>query len=148
MLKFGIMLDKLSDIGVAGRRSQCLSHAKRALYHLSYNPRLVRWRLGRFTAMERNECPCADFGQIITRDHFLTCRAIDADLIDSLPVSPPGVNRIDFALNSLPTKKHHKPPAFWPNLLSLLWMIDTLCHPLSNIPEDPHPGSSWFNYPR
>ncbi|KAG2192553.1 hypothetical protein INT47_012777, partial [Mucor saturninus] len=42
--------------------------------------RLVRWRLGRFTAMERNECPCADFGQIITRDHFLTCRAIDADL--------------------------------------------------------------------
>ncbi|KAG2192064.1 hypothetical protein INT47_006507 [Mucor saturninus] len=93
-------------------------------------------------------CPCADFGQIITRDHFLTCRAIDADLIDSLPVSPPGVNRIDFALNSLPTKKKNKPPAFWPKLLSLLWMIDTLCHPLSNIPEDPDPGSSWFNYPR
>ncbi|KAG2204684.1 hypothetical protein INT47_011980 [Mucor saturninus] len=87
--------------------------------------------------MERNECPCADFGQLITRDRFLTCRTIDADLIDSLPASPLGVHRIDFALNSLPTKKKHKPPAFWPKLLSLLWMIDTLCHPLSNIPEDP-----------
>ncbi|KAG2207221.1 hypothetical protein INT47_012274 [Mucor saturninus] len=106
----------------------------------SARSRLVRWRLGRFTAMERNECTCAGFGQIITRDHFLTFRALDADLINSLPVSPPGVNRIDFALNSLPTKKHHRPPAFWPKLLiSLLWIIDTLCHPLSNIPEDPDP---------
>ncbi|KAI9330244.1 hypothetical protein BD770DRAFT_416605 [Pilaira anomala] len=29
---------KQKNIGEAGRRSQCLSHAKRALYHLSYIP--------------------------------------------------------------------------------------------------------------
>ncbi|KAG2205230.1 hypothetical protein INT47_009495 [Mucor saturninus] len=113
----------------------------------SARSRLVRWRLGRFTAMDREECPYADFGAQISRDHFLTCRAIDPELISSLPVSPPGVNRIDFALSSLPTKAKSGPPKFWPALLTILWLIDTLCHPLKNIPEDPDPGSSWYNYP-
>ena len=31
--------------GEAGRRSQCLSHAKRALYHLSYIPTSLLTRL-------------------------------------------------------------------------------------------------------
>lgn len=106
--------------------------------------RLVRWRLGRFTAMSREECPCQDFGALISRDHFLTCRAIDPSLFDSLPRSPPGVNRIDFALSSLPTKSKKGPPAFWSALLTILWLIDTLCHPSKNIPEDPSPGSSWL----
>ena len=105
--------------------------------------RLVRWRLGRFTAMAREECPCQDFGVQISRDHFLQCRAIDSSLFDSLPAAPPGVNRIDHAINSLPTKAIQGPPSFWPDLLSILWYCDTLCHPSKNIPEDPSPGSSW-----
>ncbi|GAA5817090.1 hypothetical protein MFLAVUS_010629 [Mucor flavus] len=101
-------------------------------------------KVGRFTAMSREECPCQDFGALISRDHFLTCRAIDPSLFDSLPRSPPGVNRIDFALSSLPTKSKKGPPAFWSALLTILWLIDTLCHPSKNIPEDPSPGSSWL----
>jgi hypothetical protein len=110
--------------------------------------RLVRWRLGRFTAMARNECPCQEFGVLISRSHFLTCRAIDSTLFDSLPVAPPGINKIDFALNSLPTKASPSPPSFWPDLLAILWYIDTLCHPNKNIPPDPNPGISWYNYPK
>ena len=48
--------EKLTN-GEAGRRSQCLSHAKRALYHLSYIPRYVviaqsveRWAIKRKVA--------------------------------------------------------------------------------------------------
>lgn len=114
----------------------------------SARSRLVRWRLGSFTAMARNECPCQDFGAIITRDHFLTCRSIDPALFESLPVAPPGVHRIDYAINQLPNKSSLPPPAFWPDLLTILWLIDTLCHPSKNIPADPHPGTSWLNYPR
>ncbi|KAG2231051.1 hypothetical protein BDF21DRAFT_426926 [Thamnidium elegans] len=67
--------------------------------------RLVHWRLGRFTAMARNECPCTDFGALISRENFLTCRAIDLEIIDALPVAPPpGVIGVDFAISSLPTK--------------------------------------------
>jgi hypothetical protein len=106
--------------------------------------RLVRWRLGRFTAMQRQECPCMS-GAMISRDHFSVCRAIAPSLLSELPASPPGVNRIDFAITSLPIKPNKGPPPYWPALLSLLWYIDTLCHPLSNIPEDPDPGSSWFS---
>lgn len=110
--------------------------------------RLVRWRLGRFTAMARSECPCQDFGALISRAHFETCRAIDPDLFLSLPAAPPGVNQLDFALNQLPTSAKSPPPAFWPDLLAILWYIDTLCHPSKQIPPDPSPGSSWYNYPR
>lgn len=109
--------------------------------------RLVRWRLGRTTAMAREECPCMFNGVLISRDHFLYCRAIDPDLVESLPTSPPGVNRIDYAISSLPLKARDGPPDYWPALLSLLWYIDTLCHPSKHIPEDPHPGSSWFSLP-
>lgn len=114
----------------------------------STRSRLVRWRLGRFTAMAREECPCQEFGTLISRDHFLNCRAIDRDLFDSLPAAPPGVNRIDFALNQLPTIASSSPPAFWADLLTILWYIDTLCHPSKNIPPDPSPGSSWYTHPR
>lgn len=110
--------------------------------------RLVRWRLGRFTAMARAECPCQDFGALISRDHFLTCRAIDPDLFLSLPIAPPGVHQLDFALNQLPLKASSPPPAFWPALLTILWYIDTLCHPSKQIPPDPDPGIGWLNYPR
>jgi hypothetical protein len=110
--------------------------------------RLVRWRLGRFTAMARNECPCADFGALISREHFLTCRAIDRDLLDLLPVAPPGVNRIDFAISSLPTNVKSNPPQYWESLLTFLWYVDTLCHPNKNIPPDPSPGNSWYQYPK
>ena len=34
-------IEKYEKSGEAGRRSQCLSHAKRALYHLSYIPKLL-----------------------------------------------------------------------------------------------------------
>ncbi|KAI9352434.1 hypothetical protein BD770DRAFT_325880 [Pilaira anomala] len=105
--------------------------------------RLVRWRLGRFTAMAREECPCQDFGVLLSRAHLLECRAVDASLFDSLPAAPPGINRIDHAINSLPTKAIQGPPPFWSDLLSLLWYFDTLCHPSKIIPEDPSPGSSW-----
>lgn len=143
---------------LAGTRKQILLRACRPCTYkpdpILYLPmdktsrsRLVRWRLGRFTAMGRVECPCADHGTFISRDHFLTCRAIEPGLIDCLPPAPSGINRIDFALSSLPTKASQSPPAFWPALLTLLWYIDTLCHPLKNIPEDPDPGSSWFCYP-
>lgn len=110
--------------------------------------RLVRWRLGRFTAMARNECPCTDFGALISREHFLTCRAIDRDLLDSLPVAPPGVNKVDFAISSLPTKVKSGPPQYWESLLTFLWYVDTLCHPDKNIPPDPSPGNSWYQYPK
>ncbi|KAI9363175.1 hypothetical protein BD770DRAFT_315419 [Pilaira anomala] len=109
--------------------------------------RLVRWRLGRFTSMARVECPCQDFGAMISRSHFLHCRAIDPDLFLSLPAAPPGVNQLDFALNQLPTKASIHPPAFWSDLLAILWYIDTLCHPSKTIPPDPSPGDSWFSYP-
>jgi hypothetical protein len=105
--------------------------------------RLVRWRLGRFTSMSREECPCQDFGALISRNHFLTCRAIDPSLFDSLPRAPPGVNRIDHAISSLPSNPKKGPPAFWSALLTILWLIDTLCHPTKNIPEGPSPGLSW-----
>lgn len=106
--------------------------------------RLVRWRLGRFTAMKRVECPCQDFGVLISRNHFLTCRAIDPSLFDSLPSAPPGVNRIDHAISKLPTSYKNGPPDFWSDLLAILWFVDTLCHPNKFIPEDPSPGSSWY----
>lgn len=105
--------------------------------------RLVRWRLGRFTSMARQECPCADGGVLLSRDHFTSCRAIDSSIIDELPIAPQGVNRIDHAINKLPTKSTDDPPEFWPALLTILWLVDTLCHPLQNIPEDPSPISSW-----
>ncbi|KAI9361354.1 hypothetical protein BD770DRAFT_383250 [Pilaira anomala] len=99
------------------------------------------------TTMSREECPCStDMGALISREHFLTCRAILYHLFDSLPVAPPGVHQIDFALNQLPTSANSKPPAFWPDLLTLLWYIDTLCHPTKNIPPDPSPGVSWYQY--
>ena len=109
--------------------------------------RLVRWRTGSFTAMARAECPCQDFGALISRSHFLSCRAIPHDLFDSLPVAPPGVNRLDHAISSLPTTAKVGPPAFWPALLAILWYVDTLCHPSKHIPEDPSPGSSWSYRP-
>ncbi|KAI9360162.1 hypothetical protein BD770DRAFT_318806, partial [Pilaira anomala] len=110
--------------------------------------RLVRWRLGRFTAMARTECPCTDIGALISREHFLTCRAIPHDLLHSLPVVPPGVNRIYFAISSLPTKAKSSPPAFWESLLILLWYVDALCHPNKNISPDPSLGTSWYQYPK
>lgn len=105
--------------------------------------RLVRWRLGRFTSMARVECPCQDFGVLISRDHFLVCRAIDHTLFDSLPVAPPGVNRIDHAISSLTRTAKMGPPTYWPDLLTILWYIEVLTKPNKIIPEDPSPGSSW-----
>ncbi|KAI9363173.1 hypothetical protein BD770DRAFT_315332, partial [Pilaira anomala] len=70
-----------------------------------------------------------------------------AELFDSLPVAPPGVNRLDHAISSLPTTAKAGPPKFWPDLLAILWYIDTLCHPSKFIPEDPSPGSSWSARP-
>ncbi|KAI8066158.1 hypothetical protein BDF21DRAFT_346027 [Thamnidium elegans] len=100
--------------------------------------------------MTRNECPCTDFGALISREHFLTCREIDPEVLDTLPVAPPGVNRIDFAISSLPTKAKasSSPPQYWESLLTFLWLVDTLCHPNKNIPPDPSPGNSWYNYPK
>jgi hypothetical protein len=107
--------------------------------------RLVRWRLGRFAAMQREECPCMYLGTLLRRDRFLECHAIVSDLGSSLPVSPLGVDRIDYAVSCLSTNADKGPPPYWPALLSLLWYIDTLCHPSKNIPEDPDTGSSWFS---
>ncbi|KAI9468220.1 MAG: hypothetical protein EXX96DRAFT_492886 [Benjaminiella poitrasii] len=105
--------------------------------------RLVRWRLGRFTNMDEL-CPCFS-GARITRDHFLVCRAVDHSLVAQLPPSPPLVNRIDHALNSLPLSASAGPPSFWSALLSLLYVVDTLCHPSAHIAPDPDPGDSWFS---
>jgi hypothetical protein len=105
--------------------------------------RLVRWRLGRFA--NRDElCPCFS-GTRLTRDHFVSgCRAIETDLLDPLPVAPPGINRIDHALNQLPIKASAGPPPFWSTLLEVLHVIDTLCHPLAPIAPDLDPGDAWF----
>lgn len=105
--------------------------------------RLVRWRLGRFINM-REECPCLS-GAYITRDHLLSCRALDSSLWEELPASPsPLIHQLDFALNSLPTKASSGPPRYWSALLKLLYAIDCLCHPLANIAPDPDPGYSWL----
>ncbi|KAK4513034.1 uncharacterized protein ATC70_013034 [Mucor velutinosus] len=109
----------------------------------SARSRLVRWRLGRFTNM-REECPCTT-GEFISRDHFLTCRALDRTFFDALPPAPPGIHRIDHALNCLPDKASAGPPYFWSALLLLLHAIDCLVHPLAVIPPDPDPGSLWFS---
>lgn len=125
----------------------CTTKADPVLYLPMANTsrsRLTRWRLGRFTGTQRQPCPCADGGVLISRNHFLTCRAIEPSLVDSLPRCPPNVNRIDYAISCLPTTSQDCPPSYWPALLTLLWYIDTLCHPTKNIPEDPSPGSSWF----
>ncbi|KAK4508996.1 uncharacterized protein ATC70_007344 [Mucor velutinosus] len=107
--------------------------------------RLVRWRLGRFTNM-REECPCmSPAGVYISRDHFMYCRALDPALIDALPPAPPGVHRIDHALNCLPTNASAGPPDFWPALLNLLYAIDCLVHPLAVIAPDPDPASLWYS---
>ncbi|GAN11484.1 hypothetical protein MAM1_0628c11047 [Mucor ambiguus] len=107
--------------------------------------RLVRWRLGRFTNM-REECPCmSPAGVYISRDHFLYCRALDPALIDALPPAPPGVHRIDHALNCLPTNASTGPPDYWPALLNLLYAIDCLVHPLAVIAPDPDPASLWYS---
>jgi hypothetical protein len=105
--------------------------------------RLVRWRLGRFT--NRDElCPCFS-GSRLSRDHFVfDCRGIDPSLFSQLPDTPPDVNAIDHALNCLPTKASAGPPPFWPALLELLYVIDTLCHPLATLVHDPDPGDAWF----
>jgi hypothetical protein len=105
--------------------------------------RLVRWRLGRFT--NRDElCPCFS-GSRLSRDHFVfDCRGIDPSLFSQLPDTPPDVNAIDHALNCLPTKASAGPPPFWPALLGLLYVIDTLCHPLATLVHDPDPGDAWF----
>ncbi|KAI7897994.1 uncharacterized protein BX663DRAFT_582820 [Cokeromyces recurvatus] len=105
--------------------------------------RLVRWRLGRFTNMDE-ECPCSS-GARLTRDHILVCRAVDSSLVSQLPVSPPGVNRIDHALNCLPLTASSGPPPFWSALLSLLYVVDTLSHPSAHIAPDPDPGDSWLS---
>jgi hypothetical protein len=107
--------------------------------------RLVRWRLGRFTNM-CEECPCmSPPGVHISRDHFLHCRALDLDLFDALPPAPPGVHRIDHALNCLPDKASAGPPGYWSALLQLLYAIDCLVHPLAVIAPNPDPGSLWFS---
>ncbi|KAF1803651.1 hypothetical protein FB192DRAFT_1279347 [Mucor lusitanicus] len=111
----------------------------------SARSRLVRWRLGRFTNM-REECPCTS-GIFISRDHFLSCRALDPYLLDALPPAPIGVHRIDHALNCLPDKASAGPPYFWPALLHLLHAIDCLVHPLAVIAPDRDPGSLWFALP-
>jgi hypothetical protein len=104
---------------------------------------LVRWRLGRFANRDKL-CPCFS-GARLTRDHFVSgCRAIETDLLDPLPVAPPGINRIDHALNKLPTKASAGPPPFWSALLEVLYVIDTLCHPLATIAPDRDPGDAWF----
>ncbi|KAK4509920.1 uncharacterized protein ATC70_003771 [Mucor velutinosus] len=72
---------------------------------------------------------------------FCTVRALDPDLIDALPPAPPGVHRIDHALNCLPTNASAGPPDFWPALLNLLYAIDCLVHPLAVIAPDPDPAS-------
>jgi hypothetical protein len=110
----------------------------------SARSRLVRWRLGRFTNM-REECSCmSPIGVHISRDHFLSCRALDGELLDALPSAPLGVNKIDHALNCLPVNPSSGPPPFWSALLSLLHAIDCITHPLAVIPPDPDPGSLWF----
>ena len=110
----------------------------------SARSRLVRWRLGRFTNM-REECPCmSPLGVHISRDHFLTCRALDGELLDALPSAPFGINKIDHALNCLPVKSSAGPPPYWSALLSLLHAIDCISHPLAVIAPDPDPGSLWF----
>lgn len=43
-------------------------------------------------------------GKIKWIGNFLYCCALDPDLIDALPPTPHGVQRIDHALNCLPTK--------------------------------------------
>lgn len=80
-------------------------------------------------------------GDYISRDHFLTCRALDNELFDNLPTAPPGVNLIDYALNCLPEKASTGSPPYWSALLSLLHAIDCLVHPLAVIAPDPDPGS-------
>ena len=110
----------------------------------SARSRLVRWRLGRYTNM-REECPCrSPFGVYISRDHFLSCRALDGNLLDALPAAPFGVHKIDHALNLLPEKAASGPPPYWSALLALLHAIDCLVHPLAIIASDPDPGSSWY----
>ena len=106
--------------------------------------RLVRWRLGRFTNM-REECPCVSpEGVFISRDHFLSCRALDPELLDALPPAPIGFHPIDHALNSLPTKASDGPPVYWSALMHLLYAIDCLVHPLAVIAPDPDPATLWY----
>lgn len=107
--------------------------------------RLVRWRLGRFTNM-REECPCmSPPGVFVSRDHFLVCRALNiSSYLNALPDPPPGVHRIDHALNQLPTTAKNGPPSYWSALLEILYAIDCLVHPLATIAPDPDPGSSWW----
>jgi hypothetical protein len=79
------------------------------------------------------------------RDHLLACRAIDYSMFDALPPAPPGIHKIDHALNLLPTKASSGPPFFWPALLQLLHAIDCLVHPLAVIAPDPDPAEdSWL----
>ena len=104
--------------------------------------RLVRWRLGRFANL-REECPCLS-GAFISRDHFLSCRALDSELFSALPSPPAGVHLIDHALNSLPVKASTGPPPFWSALLQLLHAIDSLVHPLATIAPEPDPHGSWL----
>jgi hypothetical protein len=74
-------------------------------------------------------------GVHISRDHFLSCRALDGELLDALPSAPLGVNKIDHALNCLPVNPSSGPPPFWSALLSLLHAIDCITHPLAVIPQ-------------
>ena len=83
-------------------------------------------------------------GVHISRDHFLSCRALDGKLLDALPSAPLGVNKIDHALNCLPVKPSSGPPPFWSAKLSLLHAIDCITPPLAVRPSNPDPRSLWF----
>ena len=110
----------------------------------SARSRLVRWFLGRFTNL-CEECSCmSPLGAHISRNHFLSYRALDGKIFDARSSTPLGVNKIDHALNCLPVKSFADPPPYWSALLYLLHAIDCISHCLAVIATDPDPGSLWF----
>jgi hypothetical protein len=103
--------------------------------------RLVRWRLN-FLPGEPRACPCS--GELQTRSHFDYCAAIPPGLFDRFPqVTTSGHCSIDAALNALPTSVSAPVPAFWSDLLTVLWYIECLCKPSAVFVADVDPGAAW-----
>jgi hypothetical protein len=105
--------------------------------------RLIRWRMGWLPGTPK---PCACLFDHTSRRHLQHCMQIPTYLWYSLPIAPPGVNSLDYALNQLPVSASAPCPSYWVDLCTILWHIDQLCNPdgdYSN--EESPPGAVWFS---
>ncbi|KAG2171654.1 hypothetical protein INT43_008034, partial [Umbelopsis isabellina] len=104
--------------------------------------RLLRWRLGWLPGKPR-ACLCGTDRS--SRRHLMECPMLPQHLWLQLPYPSDGSNHLDFAISQIPASLH-TPPAYWPALHTLLFLIDQMCLQEGTLPPEPNPGSSWVTH--